>query len=77
MKQCRTLGVPLEGTRRVGELLVVAGSLSGTVSPFRGEQGTSLETPSRARGEMVPMSLAEGGTEMLDTENGRAGVQAG
>ena len=27
----------------------VAGKLSGTVSPFRAEQGTSLETPSRAR----------------------------
>ena len=27
----------------------VAGRLSGTVSPFRAEQGTSLETPSRAR----------------------------
>ena len=40
-----TLGVPLEGTRRVGGLLGVAGRLSGTVSPFRAEQGTSLETP--------------------------------
>ena len=29
----------------VGGLLGVAGSLSGTVSPFRVEQGTSLETP--------------------------------
>ena len=29
-----TLGVPLEGTRRVGGLLGVAGRLSGTVSPF-------------------------------------------
>ena len=29
--------------------LGVAGKLSGTVSPFRAEQGTSLETPSRAR----------------------------
>ena len=44
-----TLGFPLEGTRRVGGLLGVAGRLSGTVSPFRAEQGTSLETPSRAR----------------------------
>ena len=35
-----TLGVPLEGTRRVGALLGVAGRLSGTVSPFRAEQGT-------------------------------------
>ena len=40
-----TLGVPLEETRRVGGLLGVAGRLSGTVSPFRAEQGTSLETP--------------------------------
>ena len=38
---------PLEGTRRVGGLLGVAGRLSGTVSPFRAEQGTSLETPWR------------------------------
>ena len=29
-------------TRRVGGLLGVAGRLSGTVSPFRAEQGTSL-----------------------------------
>ena len=43
------LGVPLEGTRRVGGLLAVAGRLAGTVSPFRAEPGTSLETPSRAR----------------------------
>ena len=45
----RTLGVPLEGTRRVGGPLGVAGRLSGTVSPFRAEQGTSLETLWRAR----------------------------
>ena len=32
----------LGGTRRVGGLLGVAGRLSGTVSPFRAEQGTSL-----------------------------------
>ena len=44
-----TLGVPLGGPRRVGGLLGVAGRLSGTVSPFRAEQGTSLETPSWAR----------------------------
>ena len=44
-----TLDVPLGGTRRVGGLLGVAGRLSGTVSPIRAEQGTSLETPSRAR----------------------------
>ena len=49
MKWCGTLGVPLDRTRHVGELLGVAGRLSGTVSPFRAEQGTSLETPSRAR----------------------------
>ena len=30
-----TLSVHLEGTRRVGGLLGVAGRLSGTVSPFR------------------------------------------
>ena len=30
---------PLGGTRRVGGLLGVAGRLSGTVSPFRAEQG--------------------------------------
>ena len=41
-----TLGVPLRGPRRVGGLLGVAGTLSGIVSPFRAEQGTSLETPS-------------------------------
>ena len=35
----------LGGPRRVGGLLGVAGRLSGTVSPFRAEQGTSLETP--------------------------------
>ena len=40
---------PLEGTRRVGGLLGVAGRLSGTVSPFRAEQGTFLETPWRER----------------------------
>ena len=33
--QCRDLGVPLGGPRRVGGLLGVAGRLSGTVSPFR------------------------------------------
>ena len=44
-----TLGVPLGGPRRVGGLLGVAGRLSVTVSPFRAEQGTSLETPWRAR----------------------------
>ena len=53
-----TLGVPLEGTRRVGEMLGVAGRLSGTVSPFRAEQGTSLETPWRARAS----SRGEAGT---------------
>ena len=44
-----TLGVPPEGTRHVDGRLGVAGRLSGTVSPFREEQGTSLETPWRAR----------------------------
>ena len=39
------------GTRRVGGLLGVAGRLSGTVSPFRAEQGTSLApTGAAARG---------------------------
>ena len=42
-----TLGVPLEGTRRVRKLLVVAGRLSCSVAYFREEQGTSLETPWR------------------------------
>ena len=37
-----TLGVALAGPRRVGGLLGVSGRLSGTVSPFRAEQGTSL-----------------------------------
>ena len=32
----------LQSMRRVGGLLGVAGRLSGTVSPFRAEQGTSL-----------------------------------
>ena len=49
MKLCRDPRCSLEGTRRVGGLLVVAGRLSGTVSHFRAEQGTSLETPWRAR----------------------------
>ena len=44
-----TLGVPLEGTRRVGDPLGVAGRLSRTVSPFRAEQWTSFETPSQTR----------------------------
>ena len=39
----------LHPLNEVGGLLGVAGRLSGTVSPFRAEQGTSLETPSRAR----------------------------
>ena len=43
-----TLGVPLGGTQRVRGLLGVAGSLSGTVSPFRAEQGLSLR---RRRGQ--------------------------
>ena len=46
---CFTLG----GTRHVGGLLVVAGRLSGTVSPFRAEQGTSLETPGTSPFPMV------------------------
>ena len=39
----------LQSTGSLGGLMGVAGRLSGTVSPFRAEQGTSLETPSRAR----------------------------
>ena len=46
-----------EGTRRVGGLLGVAARLSGTVSPFRVEQGTSLVTPSRARASSCQESL--------------------
>ena len=42
LSPCWGLGVPLGGPRRVGGLLGVAGRLSGTVSPFRAEQGTSL-----------------------------------
>ena len=41
--------VSLGGTRRVGGLLGVAGRLSGTVSPFRAEQGTSLDAHHLAR----------------------------
>ena len=39
----------LSGKVRVGGPLGVAGRLSGTLSPFRAEQGTSLVTPWRAR----------------------------
>ena len=55
-------GLDLGGTRRVGGLLGVAGRLSGTVSPFRAEQGTSLETPSRVEvaGPLgTPLGLAQ------------------
>ena len=48
-----TLGVPLRGPRRVEGHLGVAGRMSGTVSPFRAEQGTSLETPSRAKAHLA------------------------
>ena len=44
MKLCRDSRCSLEGTRRVGELLVVARRVSGTVSHFRAEHGTSPET---------------------------------
>ena len=61
------LGVPLGGTRRVGGLLGVAGRLSGTVSPFRAEQGTSLETPSRASGlKGVQPPLPFGESQRID-----------
>ena len=63
-----TLGVPLGGPRRVGGLLGVAGRLSGTVSPFRAEQGTSLETRSRHQSEW-PSSKS------LQTINAGEGVE--
>ena len=44
MKLCQDSRCSLEGTRRVGELLGVARMVSGTVSHFRAEHGTSLET---------------------------------
>ena len=44
------LGVPLGGTRRVGGLLGVAGRLSGTVSPFRAEQGRARASSCQAVG---------------------------
>ena len=58
---------PLGGPRRVGELLRAAGRLSGNVSPFRVEQGTSLETPSRARapGKSGLHARGEGGKQYL------------
>ena len=43
----RVVPSPLEGTRRVEELLGVAGRLSRTVSPFRAEQGSSLAAKTR------------------------------
>ena len=48
-----TLGVPLGGTRRVGGLLGVAGRLSGTVSPFRVEQGAP---PRHAHGDLTSLA---------------------
>ena len=66
-----TLGVPLGGPRRVGGLLGVAGRLSGTVSPFRAEQGTSLVSPNFTGGltpfrplSWVPWSPLSGLTEV-------------
>ena len=41
--------IPIAAPCIVGRGVGVAGRLSGTVSPFRAEQGTSLETPWRAR----------------------------
>ena len=46
------------------------GRLSGTVSPFRAEQGTSLETPSRARVVNIAMKGQHRYTEVnLDSGN--------
>ena len=45
-----TLGVPLEGTRRVGGLLVVAGRLSGPFPP----SGRNRGLPLRRRGGQGP-----------------------
>ena len=47
------------GTRRVGGLLGVAGRLSGTVSPFRAEQGTSLEQSPGREAALAWASLAQ------------------
>ena len=48
-KRCRDPPCSPRGNPVCRGLLGVAGRLSGTVSPFRAEQGTSLETASRAR----------------------------
>ena len=48
-KRCRDPRCSPQGNPACRGILGVAGRLSGTVSPFRAEQGTSLETPSRAR----------------------------
>ena len=51
-----TLGVPLEGTRRVGGLLGVAGRLSGTVSPFRAHRLQFRDLPggNSRKGDRIP-----------------------
>ena len=49
MKWCREPRCSPRGTSACRGTVGVAGRLSGTVSPFRAEQGTSLETPWRAR----------------------------
>ena len=49
MKRCQDPRCSPRGNPACRVLLGVAGRLSGTVSPFRAEQGTSLETPSRTR----------------------------
>ena len=46
-KRCRDPRCSPRGNPVCRGILGVAGRLSGTVSPFRAEQGTSLETPSR------------------------------
>ena len=51
---------------RTVSILGVAGRLSGTVSPFRAEQGSSLETPSRAR----PLSGLQGVKPPVELERG-------
>ena len=56
-----SLRVDLGGTRRVGGLLGVAGRLSGTVSPFRAEQGTqSYPTRSNPMDCSLPGSSIHG-----------------
>ena len=71
-----TLGVPLGGPRRVAGLLGVAGRLSGTVSPFRAEQGTSLDRRLRARGCATCQSLPQAELFVRQRERPRLPSQA-